>query len=158
MSPGSTIRAHPPLCVWRSREQDTDAVDVSEQASSRRSATHRSSPLSGPAQRTCFSVQESGSGTFLRAPLHGIVPAGLVALPRVILRTASGKKEPDPGPLNTYRSTNRRQATDMYVATALRTRNVGNSRPHAQRVLPRFAWPRIMRANWRVLMARLGKS
>ncbi len=28
-----------------------------------------------------FSVQEGGSGTFLRAPLHGIVPAGLVDLP-----------------------------------------------------------------------------
>jgi len=47
--------------------------------------------------------QESGSGTFLRAPLHGIVPAGLVDLPRVTLRTASGKKEPDPGPPDTYR-------------------------------------------------------
>jgi len=46
-------------------------------------------------------VQESGSGTAVRAPLHGTVPAGLVDLPRVILRTASGKK-PDPGPLNTY--------------------------------------------------------
>ena len=51
-----------------------------------------------------FGVQESGSGTFLRAPLHGIVPAGVVDLPRVTLRTASGKKEPDPGPLNTYLS------------------------------------------------------
>jgi len=45
---------------------------------------------------------ESGSGTFLRAPLHGIVPAGLVDLARVTLRTASGKKQPEPGPLSTY--------------------------------------------------------
>jgi hypothetical protein len=52
--------------------------------------------------KSVLSVQESGSGTFLRAPLHGIVPAGLVDLLRVTLRTASGKKEPDPGPLNTY--------------------------------------------------------
>jgi len=41
-------------------------------------------------------VQESGSGTFLRAPLRNHVPTGSVDLPRVILRTASGKREPDP--------------------------------------------------------------
>ncbi len=41
-------------------------------------------------------VQESGSGTFLQAPLRNQVPTGSVDLPRVILGTASGKKEPDP--------------------------------------------------------------
>ena len=64
--------------------------------------------------------QESGSGTFLRAPLHGIVPAGLVDLPRVTLRTASGKKEPDPGPLNTSRMGIRDQRSELSSRWALR--------------------------------------
>lgn len=48
------------------------------------------------ALRCVFGLQESESGTLLRAPLHGIVPAGLVDLPRVILRTASGRKSQTP--------------------------------------------------------------
>jgi hypothetical protein len=49
-----------------------------------------------------FSGQESGSGTFLRAFLLVPMPAGVVEHAQIMRRTASDKKEPDPGPLNTY--------------------------------------------------------